>query len=586
MAQSLKLQINTLLTRLSDRDTFSLAAAELESIALTLDTTSLPTFLSCILSTDSSDKPGLRKQSLKLISLLARTYAHSLSPFVPKIISHLLRRLRDPDSAVRSACIDAVSALASNFTKCSFSSFLKPLCDAVFTEQDLNAQIAAALCMAAAIDSTPDPDPTSLGRIMPRLEKLVKCDGFKAKAAGLTLIGSVIGSGGVSGMAPGSIKGLVDCLLGFLTSTDWAARKAAAEALWRLAVVETDSIAEFKTGCLKVFEARKFDKVKSVREVMNQMLEAWKKVPDVSEESSPPPSSQAASPKEGACNGRYSPGSKVSSTTNGGVTQIRKKSALVNRSTPPDDCFRSTARKTSPLGSSEKKRSPVSFQKVNRKKDGKVDVSVPGASALTRACDDNTATERRDENIGLSKPGTRRALFGKNFDDKVSKSDRSKTGSLVAPCHRNASENLRGSHKECEDLSLIRSQLVQIEEQQSSLVDLLQRFIGTCQSGMNSLETRVRGLEVALDEISYDLAVTNGRMSNSRRSTCCLLPGADFWSSKVWKKTDARFSSASGTSTLAAGIRCRSDLNSDAGKFQLESRRRLQLQGRSSASAQ
>lgn len=60
---------------------------------------------------------------------------------------------------------------------------------------------------------------------------------------------------------------------------------------------------------------------------------------------------------------------------------------------------------------------------------------------------------------------------------------------------------------------------------------------------MRSLETRVHGLELALDDISYDLAVSNGRMTNSNvpRNSCCLLPGADFLSSKFWRKTQGQY---------------------------------------------
>lgn len=87
----------------------------------------------------------------------------------------------------------------------------------------------------------------------------MKYDGFKAKPAVLTLIGSVIGSGGASGQ--GALKSLVPCLVGFLSSEDWAARKAAAEALAKLAVVERDTLSEFKAGSLRTFENRKFDKV-------------------------------------------------------------------------------------------------------------------------------------------------------------------------------------------------------------------------------------------------------------------------------------------------------------------------------------
>lgn len=82
--------------------------------------------------------------------------------------------------------------------------------------------------------------------------------------------------------------------------------------------------------------------------------------------------------------------------------------------------------------------------------------------------------------------------------------------------------------------------------------------MGSSQNGMH-LETRVHGLELALDDISYDLAVSNGRMTNSDppRHTCCLLPGAEFLSSKFWRKTPTQYSSvgfsrSGGTPSLPA----------------------------------
>ncbi|GAA0166205.1 hypothetical protein LIER_44152 [Lithospermum erythrorhizon] len=63
--------------------------------------------------------------------------------------------------------------------------------------------------------------------------------------------------------------------------------------------------------------------------------------------------------------------------------------------------------------------------------------------------------------------------------------------------------------------------------------------MGRSENGMQSLESRVHGLELALDEISYDLAVSTGRMSNnhSAGNLCCKLPGTDFFSSKLFKRT-------------------------------------------------
>lgn len=83
--------------------------------------------------------------------------------------------------------------------------------------------------------------------------------------------------------------------------------------------------------------------------------------------------------------------------------------------------------------------------------------------------------------------------------------------------------------------------------------------MGSSQNGMRSLETRVHGLELALDEISYDLAISSGRMTKSdvHGNTCCMLPGTEFLSSKFWRKTHGRhsiprFSRSGGTSSLAA----------------------------------
>lgn len=60
---------------------------------------------------------------------------------------------------------------------------------------------------------------------------------------------------------------------------------------------------------------------------------------------------------------------------------------------------------------------------------------------------------------------------------------------------------------------------------------------------MQSLESRVRGLESTLDEISFDLAKSTGHGSNPEPTLCCKLPGADLLTSKLWKKSEIQRSS-------------------------------------------
>ncbi|KAM1681897.1 hypothetical protein FF1_039011 [Malus domestica] len=595
-AQNLKHRVFTCLNKLSDRDTHSLAASELESIARTLEPTSVPVFLSCIQSTDASDKSPVRRQCVHLVTVLSETHGDSLSPYLSKMLTSITKRLRDPDSAVRSACQNAVASLSCHVTKpSSFGSFLKPLTDALFTEQDPNSQIGLALCLASGIDAAPDPEPAKLARLLPRLEKLIKCDGYKAKPAVLTLIGSVIASGGATGH--GVLRSLVPCLVAFLSSEDWAARKAAAEALAKLAVVERDTLSEFKAGSLRTFENRKFDKVKSVREVMSQMMEAWKKIPDLSDEASPPPRSNASS-KENASDGdgRHPVRSRNSDTPGSGATQLKKKANSASRSTPPQSSYATTARKTSTLKSKDKKANPGMLGKPDGKKpsDWEAEISALGAPSSAGAFDGGF--KETDVNIPERRinGNTKRALFRRSSENKVHKFGGSRSGSRVAPYHEertestvvvsNVTEDNHKNNRECEDLSRIRNQLLQIEKQQSSLLDLVQKFMGNSQTGMRSLETRVQRLELALDGISYDLALSSGRMTkvNSRRSSCCLLPGADFWSSKFWRKTEGRYSTPGLPNSRgiapAGAMRYRAD---DGGNAEALENLRFRLQDRS-----
>jgi hypothetical protein len=58
--------------------------------------------------------------------------------------------------------------------------------------------------------------------------------------------------------------------------------------------------------------------------------------------------------------------------------------------------------------------------------------------------------------------------------------------------------------------------------------------MGSSQSGMRSLETRVNGLEMVLNEISRDLAASSGRITDIEPDTnaCCIL------SPKFWRRHD------------------------------------------------
>ncbi|CAJ1931611.1 unnamed protein product [Sphenostylis stenocarpa] len=558
-AQNLRQRVITCLNKLSDRDTFAGASAELESIARTLSHDSFSSFLSCIHNTDSSSKSPVRKQCVHLLKILSRCHGDALSSFLPKMLATVLRRLRDTDSAVRSACVDAVAVMSSRITRPPFAAaFLRPLMDALAQEQDTNAQIGAALCLAAAVEAAPDPDAEALRRsALPRLGKLVKSDVCRARAALLVLIGSVAAVGGASSRT--AMNWLVPCLVEFLGSEDWTVRKAAAEALTKAASVEGDLASQHKVLCLDSLQNRRFDKIKVVRETMNRALETWREVTEDA-----PASVKSECDSVGTDDGR---GQRVTKSSPS-VGSKSSKTVPVSRSPPSAVSFMSSIKRENFLKSNEKNsrmRTTLHQQAHEKASVEKLEspLSRSSHSNMSREdgikrCDLEISKPTPHENGVNSRAEIKRALFSKMSDEKVKRFNGLK--SRVVPCYdddldadvvENSANDICHNPQDVEDFSLIREQLIQIENQQTNLLETLQRFIGSSQSGMNSLESRVHGLEMALDEISYDLAVSSGRFSNTdvTEDTCCKLPGTDFLSSKFWKKTEGRY----GTSKFSLG---------------------------------
>ncbi|KAK6160111.1 hypothetical protein DH2020_003492 [Rehmannia glutinosa] len=477
----LKTRVNSCLNKLSDRDTLSMAANELESIAKSLPNDAFAPFLSCLSATDSSEKSPVRRQCVRLLSVLSAAHGDALSPHLSRMISTVLRRLRDPDSAVRAACVDAVSSIATNVNSPPFTVILKPLVDALFHEQDVNAQIGASLCLSAAVEAAPEPDAPELRKLLPRVLKLVKSDSCKAKPALLLFVGSIVGSGCVKSKS--LLSSVVSTVVEFLSSDDWAARKAAAEVLEKVAMVaERNLAAEFKDSCVAALDGRKFDKIKLVRERMNQALEMWKDLPGLSED--------VPSPKDTNSSGQ-SPVLVSESPGNAGLETPKPRKIVPTRS-PVSSYASSTRSQKSVIGNEDIKPCISSASKLNFKKNFR-------SRVVPFNCNENL-----DMADGYA--------IKDDFEDQ----------------------------KEFEDLSLIRKQLLQIENQQSNLLDLLQRFIGSSQKGMSSLQKRVDGLEKVLDEMSQGFAISTRRISatDSGGNTCCMIPGAEFLSPKFWRKAE------------------------------------------------
>ncbi|KAF8086739.1 hypothetical protein N665_0613s0008 [Sinapis alba] len=543
----LKQRVIACLNKLADRDTLSLATAELDSIARSLTHDSFSSFLNCIHNTDSSSKSPVRKQCVAVLSLMSRHHGDSLSPHLAKMVSTVIRRLRDPDSSVRSACAAATADMSAHVTTHPFASVAKPLIETLVQEGDSNAQIGAALCLAASVEAAADPESEQLRKSLPKIGKLLKSEAFKAKAALLTAVGSIITAGG-AGSKP-VLDWLVPVLIEFLSSEDWAARKSAAEALGKVATAE-ELASQYKKASTAALESRRFDKVKSVRETMNQALSQWKEVSNGLDEALLSPSRSSTDDGSIGC---------FSSVTRSSTIEVGFKSTRPKKATP--------IMKRSPSLPVSRSYGTTRQQKENLPKRNVTilaasivdDKKGPQFPPVKQSLEDRSSERVESEEDKANSGGPdviKHTISEKSRGNKKEHGLRSglRSGSRVAPCSedgddscdpvvKNCKDGGDESRKDSEELSLIREQLAMIENQQSSLLDLLQKFMGSSQSGIQSLESRVSGLEMALDELSCDLAVSNGRVpktSNCGGESCSKLPGTEFLSPKFWRKTEER----------------------------------------------
>uniref|UniRef100_A0A0D9WNT7 TORTIFOLIA1/SINE1-2 N-terminal domain-containing protein n=1 Tax=Leersia perrieri TaxID=77586 RepID=A0A0D9WNT7_9ORYZ len=464
-------------------------------------------------------------------------------------VNRCLLRLSDRDTEAMAAA--ELDAIARGLEADELPSFLAAVSDARPTDRTplrrhslrLLALLAAAHPRDAA--SAPSADLAAyLQGLLPRLLKLLRSSAFKAKPALISLIGAASAASG-GGSAATAVPSLRDALAG----EDWAARKAAAEALALLALEHGDNLVDQKPSCIAVFEAKRFDKVKIVRESMNRMIEAWKEIPDMDEEvcssDAPSPQSQTrSSSTDYASDGRY-PADSLGSNS---VQSLSRRNSYPTNKSPPREALHSVSNRRASNSIVNKKNSPPSRQNSFQAKNYECKVNVIDAPDATPI---KTMTEEKllkDGNV-RARLEARRVLFQKNGEERHNKVPGLKSGSRIVPYNgdddleetadtEDGHDEFQSGHKD-EDLSKIRMQLVQIENQQTSLLNLLQKFMGSSQNGIRSLETRVNGLEMALDEISRDLTASSGRMPNSEPDmNCCIL------SPKFWRRHDGgRYSS-------------------------------------------
>ncbi|KAI4308030.1 hypothetical protein L6164_031149 [Bauhinia variegata] len=565
----LKGRILTSLSKLSDRDTYQIAVEDLEKIIQSLSPEGIPMLLNCLYDASADPKTSVKKESLRLLTVVCASHSDSTSTHLTKIIAHIVKRLKDSDSGVKDACRDAIGALSAQYLKGEGAGdnvglgsvvalFAKPLFEAM-SEQNKGVQSGAAICMAKMVECASDPPISAFQKLCPRICKLLNNPNFQAKASILPVVSSLSQVGAI---APQSLENLLPSIHDCLTSTDWATRKAAADALCSLALYSSSLISDAAVSTLAVLETCRFDKIKPVRDSMTEALQLWKKIAGKGDGPSDDPkgSSDGDNPQAALLSETNDPkrlnsgetkaetSAKDSSTDSSNLDTISKaKGASI-----PEKAVVILKKKAPAL--TDKELNPEFFQRLERRDSDDLPVEV----VVPRRCLNNSNSNNDEESEASVKSSKERisseGFHGsanirsrplergndgysrqRDFDDLAydrysekrlnGKDLRTKaydTDDRVEISQREGSANLAGFSKsdgQSEGSFInnrgnwlaIQRQLLQLERQQAHLMNMLQDFMGGSHDGMITLENRVRGLERVVQDMARDLSISSGR---------------------------------------------------------------------------
>ncbi|KAK6132909.1 hypothetical protein DH2020_033345 [Rehmannia glutinosa] len=522
----LKQRILTSLSKLSDRDTHQIAVEDLEKIIISLSNDGISMLLNCLYDAVNDPKPAVKKEGVRLLAALCAVHSDAAATHLTKIIGHIVRRLKDSDSQIREACRDAIGSLAGLYLKGGnggdgvVSLFVKPLFE-VMSENNKAAQGGAALCLAKMVECASDPPLNTFQKLCNRVCKYLNSPNFMAKASLLHVVSSLSQVGAI---APQSLEPLLQSIHECLSSPDWATRKAAAETLIVLSSNTGNITAEGAASTLNALEACRFDKVKPVRESMNEALQLWKKIAGKGDGSS---DENKASSHDGDNSESADPADRKDHPNLGDRESAKsvKESSCGSSPTDPNskgkgnnilDKAVGILKKKAP-GLTDKELNPEFFQKLETR----VTDDLPVEVILPRRCV-NPNPQNEEESELNADPSERTSLNCQTgdgtFKAKYESMERGNIETVVA-----AGEATGSSHEY-----------------------VAGDFMGGSHDSMVTLEDRVRGLERVVEDMARDLSISSGRRGDPRfegssnRSLSKYNGFSDYSSGKLGRGGDGR----------------------------------------------
>uniref|UniRef100_A0A3B6DBU8 TOG domain-containing protein n=1 Tax=Triticum aestivum TaxID=4565 RepID=A0A3B6DBU8_WHEAT len=578
----LKSRVLSALAKLSDRDTHHIAVEELDRF---IRSPPSPDAVPMLLHALASDTQGLaspaRRESIRLLATLCAAHPDAAAPHLQKVMAHLSRRLKDTasDSSVRDACRDAAGQLAAVYLRPLAASaageagngtvalFVKPLFE-VMGEQSKTVQSGAAACLAKTVEGAgPGPGVLAMfGKLGSRVFKLVGGQGVQAKGSLLNVIGSLAQVGAIS---PQNMQQTLQSIRDCLENSDWATRKAAADTLCVLATYSGHLIGDGAAPTIAALEACRFDKVRPVRDSVIDAVQLWKQL--TGEDTNDGKTKEATGSETKLDSPSNNEKAKGSSIAEKAAVLLKKRPTLTDRELNPDFFQKLETRTTDDLAV-EVVVPRKTLQSHLQSEDDPEEVDgdpVGAANSNGSADDEGSLTQVRASSSFQSVRNKWAGQRGnRNKDAKARPSD------VEDRCETSAKDSapmtIPGDGPFINNKTnwlVIQKQLSQLERQQTSLMNMLQDFMGGSHDSMVTLENRVRGLERVVEEMARDISLSSGRrdgMASGVRSPSWR-PDSEQWDSYAYSGSRSGMNSRRGLDSFSSDTRVPRNGNDQAG---------------------
>ncbi|XP_062187022.1 microtubule-associated protein TORTIFOLIA1-like isoform X2 [Phragmites australis] len=519
----LKSRVLAALAKLSDRDTHHIAVEDLERI---IRSPPSPDAVPMLLNALASDSQGFaspaRRESLRLLATLCAAHPEAAAPHLHKVLAHVARRLKDPasDTSVRDACRDAAGQLAAVYLRPMAASgaaeagnatvtlFVKPLFE-VMGEQSKVVQGGAAACLAKTVEGAgPGPGVIGMfGKLGPRVCKLLGGQGVQAKGQLLGVIGSLAQVGAIS---PQNMQQTLQSIRDCLENSDWVTRKAAADTLCVLATHSVHLIGDETVPTIAALEACRFDKVRPVRDSMIDAVQLWKKLTgeDGNDDKNKEPVDS-----EAPTNNEKGYGNSIAEKA---AVLLKKRSALTDRELNPEFFQKLETRSADDLAVEVVVPRKTLQSHLRSKDESEEDGDPVGPANSNGSADDeaNLSQMRASSNFQNIRDRWAGQRGNRNKDTKARTSDIEDRSENSAKDPASATMNIPGEGPSINNKTnwlAIQRQLSHLEKQQTSLMNMLQDFMGGSHDSMVTLENRVRGLERVVEEMAREISLSSGR---------------------------------------------------------------------------